>query len=324
MKQYLLTLLLLVNMAALAQDCVVPVSYTIGLASTTGANCTYNFRPTVTTNATGGGLKLAEYTFVVGGTTQQVCYTGTPVRVVACTASFEAIAVAPNQLFPATTVTFPCTAGLNGTITVRGSTATRGSSTCHTTQIANGPLPVRLVSFAGVSVATGVKLTWQTAWEINNQQFAVERSPDARSFEAIGNVPGNGTTDRPSAYEFLDRQAGPDALYYYRLKQTDTNGEAAYSKIIPVRFSPETVFTATVYPNAAADGRFMVAAPDARNASYQLISLLGATIPISMSQTDDRNLVRIEAVNTLSKGIYLLRVISPDQSRQQTVSVLAN
>ena len=103
-------------------------------------------------------------------------------------------------------------------------------------------VPVEFTFFKGQATKAGNLLTWQTASEVNNEGFHIERSEDAKSWKAIGFVKGNGTTAETQDYSFLDSASvsggrGRDVLVkrlYYRLKQMDFDGQYEYSDIIVV------------------------------------------------------------------------------------------
>ena len=94
-------------------------------------------------------------------------------------------------------------------------------------------LPVTLVSFEGKSANNQTKLAWKTTSETTNKGFEIERSADARTFEKIGFVDGNGDTRETKVYHFID--LSPFATTYYRLKQLDYDGKSEYSKVIAVK-----------------------------------------------------------------------------------------
>jgi Secretion system C-terminal sorting domain len=112
-----------------------------------------------------------------------------------------------------------------------------------------GVVPVELTSFSAVGTRDGVQLNWQTASEINNQRFEIERSNDSRNFTIVGTVNGRGTTTEKSSYSFVDKGVN-EGKYYYRLKQVDYNGAYEYSQVIEVEFSvPQEFSLAQNYPN---------------------------------------------------------------------------
>ena len=89
------------------------------------------------------------------------------------------------------------------------------------------PLPVELVNFTALLLdQQTAKLDWQTASEINNDYFIIERSLDARNFIPIGTVKGNGNSNEIHNYCLYDKNVDQltSCHLYYRLKQADNNG----------------------------------------------------------------------------------------------------
>jgi hypothetical protein len=100
----------------------------------------------------------------------------------------------------------------------------------------SNPLPIELLFFAAAYNKKLVDVTWSTASEKNNNYFTIERSSDARNFIMIGKVPskaiaGNSKTTLNYLFKDIDVKEG---IYYYRLKQTDFDGQYAYSAIATV------------------------------------------------------------------------------------------
>lgn len=110
------------------------------------------------------------------------------------------------------------------------------------------PLPVQLVSFTGVAMEDHNELSWETASEINNQYFDVERSDDGVNFYSIGRKPGNGTTSQLHSYEFSDFSP-LEGINYYRLKQVDYNGAMMYTNIVTLEFHRGHMTLNNVKPN---------------------------------------------------------------------------
>lgn len=103
--------------------------------------------------------------------------------------------------------------------------------------VPNGlPLPVELVSFTARKQQQATALNWETASELDNEKFQVERSTNGMDFRVIGEVMGHGTTHLPQNYNFLDRSPAA-GINYYRLKQIDFDGQFEYSKVVSVEFS---------------------------------------------------------------------------------------
>lgn len=101
-------------------------------------------------------------------------------------------------------------------------------------------------------------LTWATATELNNDFFQIERSPDGRTFEAIGLVNGAGTSYETLQYAFTDEK--PLAGWnYYRLKQVDFDGQFAYSPVRAVLMGKATANSDQLrfFPNPAENEIFI-------------------------------------------------------------------
>ncbi|MCK7525628.1 MAG: hypothetical protein MZV64_52510 [Ignavibacteriales bacterium] len=67
-----------------------------------------------------------------------------------------------------------------------------------------------------------VILTWNTATEVNNQGFEIQRKTTGE-FERVGFVEGKGTTTEVQNYLFRDKDL-LSGNYTYRLKQMDFDG----------------------------------------------------------------------------------------------------
>jgi hypothetical protein len=95
-----------------------------------------------------------------------------------------------------------------------------------------GALPVEFLSFDISHLSEGVLLEWETATELNNNHFTIERSVDLNNFIEVDTVGGSGTSSNVVNYRFVDKSNLPTNIYYYRLKQTDFNGNYDYSNIV--------------------------------------------------------------------------------------------
>lgn len=108
------------------------------------------------------------------------------------------------------------------------------------------PLPVELLNFNVVLSNRKVKVNWETASEQNNDFFTIERSLDGYNFEFISQIKGAGTSNELLSYEVIDENPFYGTSYY-RLKQTDFNGDVNYSEIRIVSINDETIVL--IYPN---------------------------------------------------------------------------
>ncbi len=96
-------------------------------------------------------------------------------------------------------------------------------------------LPVELTSFSATNIGSTVKLSWNTATEINNFGFDIERTSTSttQGWTKIGFIEGHGNSNSPKYYSFEDKNLTA-RKYSYRLKQIDSDGQFEYSKEIEV------------------------------------------------------------------------------------------
>jgi hypothetical protein len=90
------------------------------------------------------------------------------------------------------------------------------------------PLPISLISFDAKKLHSSIRISWDTATEINNMGFEIHRSVgSANSWSAIGFVDGHNNSNSVLSYEFIDIDPA-DGINYYRLKQIDYDGAIEY------------------------------------------------------------------------------------------------
>lgn len=96
-------------------------------------------------------------------------------------------------------------------------------------------LPIELTAFNLKKNGNSVDVNWTTATETNNDYFTIERSKDLEHYEAIHQLPGSGDSYTSKNYSYTDKNP-LSGLSYYRLKQTDKDGEFTYSEVKAVSF----------------------------------------------------------------------------------------
>jgi len=116
-------------------------------------------------------------------------------------------------------------------------------------------LPVELVAFTATSNQMTTVLTWKTATEVNNAGFEIDRSSmnnvqsTINRWAKIGFVRGNGTTNSPHNYSYIDNVETAGTCSY-RLKQIDHNGAFKYSQAVQVTIAvPKILALNQNYPN---------------------------------------------------------------------------
>jgi len=99
------------------------------------------------------------------------------------------------------------------------------------------PLPIELYSFDSKVYPEHIELNWVTASEINNEFFTLERSSDLYAWEIVGHLQGAGTTSEKRHYSYND-YSPREGISYYRLKQTDFDGQFEYFGPLSVMYMP--------------------------------------------------------------------------------------
>jgi hypothetical protein len=122
----------------------------------------------------------------------------------------------------------------------------------------------------------------------------------------------NGNKLAPQSYEFID-QAPTTGLNYYRIKQTDHNGESTYSNIVYAEMGNSKMPSISLYPNPASSVTYLM---NAQHGSLilKVLDALGSTVVYNKQQspTDERLALDI---SNLPNGIYFVQIsseISPD------------
>ncbi len=169
-----------------------------------------------------------------------------------------------------------------------------------------GVLPVELTHFTSKNLPEGILLKWETASEVQNDYFAIERSADGRTFQQLGVIDGQGTTSDPYIYTFLDSHPLTGSSYY-RLKQVDDDGQYTYSKVIHTERTDLQKITVSIFPNPATEVIFLhFNEPTDHPTVIQIFSITGQ--PLRQVQSINNAKPMEINVADLPSGTYLLRI----------------
>ena len=111
-----------------------------------------------------------------------------------------------------------------------------------------GTLPVKFISVNAFLVdKTSAMVKWAVATPtVNSDKFEVEYSADGKNFNTIGKVEIDNTNQ--SNHQFLHNDISTGNLYY-RIKETDVDGEFVYSDIIVLHNN--SAGGVVIFPNPA-------------------------------------------------------------------------
>jgi hypothetical protein len=176
----------------------------------------------------------------------------------------------------------------------------------------SSPLPVNIMYFnAFLKKNNTVALEWKSAQEFNNNFYTVQKSIDLETYDEVAIVSGKGTSTQSNIYRIVDHYpyAG---MSYYRLKQTDFNGDETYFKAVMINCTREFQGTLNAYPLPF-------------NGSELTIDLKGllpnAELPLVLSDVLGQQLFEIKVItnpsgnfikklilqNQLNPGVYILK-----------------
>jgi hypothetical protein len=170
-------------------------------------------------------------------------------------------------------------------------------------------LPVEMVFFKGIVQSNVSILEWQTASELNNEGFYIERAAindTDPSFVSIGFVAGNGTYTGLINYQFTDQTITSDS--YYRLRQVDFDGQFEYSEMLRVDYIEDTEIV--VYPNPFYE-RINIRLPKG-DYTYSLFNDAGQLMSSGSSNSFDLEQKLNDDVMSVSAGNYYLVIQDGD------------
>ena len=199
-----------------------------------------------------------------------------------------------------------------GTITVNGTYSGDGA-------FCNGPLPVELVSFNATAEENNVELKWKTETEVNDYGFDIERaqSSNVKSqtiWKKIGFVQGNGNSNSPKEYSYVDKNPIGGNKFHYRLKQIDNDGKFEYSNIVEVTIFPDKFELSQNYPNPFnPDTKIRYAIPNVRT-GFQPVRLiifdvLGNEVAVLVNENKEAGYYETKFDGSaLASGLYIYRL----------------
>ena len=211
-----------------------------------------------------------------------------------------------------------------------------GPVTCYTITV----VPIQLLTFTAeclppstIPFKNGYVLNWQTATEINNDYFTIERTNGSGSnssnwqWQVIGTVNGSGNSSVTKSYTFSDHyspslfESGSGTLYY-RLKQTDYDGKFEYFG--PISVSNCGSFNIiSIYPNPANEYiQYILGSEDGGEVTVKLYDALGREV-FSKEETISAGIFK-EKISTVNfrSGSYLLRITNGNKEKTQKQFVI--
>jgi hypothetical protein len=210
-----------------------------------------------------------------------------------------------------------CTGATSGSITTSTSVLSFSPFTFGSLSGDANPLPIELISFTSECENGAAQLNWSTASESNNDYFTIERSGNGADWEFVDNVNGAGNSNSVInyLYKVMDQN---NEMKYYRLKQTDFNGNYIYSEEISSKNCSLATIDLVVYPNPSS-GLINIKAINLTEeiSTIDLFNIYGEKI---YSESMIGNSSEIDLSHE-PKGVYSVRLNSGDGSVYQKVII---
>ncbi|MCF8244041.1 MAG: T9SS type A sorting domain-containing protein [Saprospiraceae bacterium] len=173
--------------------------------------------------------------------------------------------------------------------------------------VSGTPLPVELTLFNASIQVYSNELSWQTASELNNSHFSIEKSTNGMNYREIGIVQGHGTSLETNEYNFID-ESPAKGTNYYRLKQVDFDGNFEYSKIVSVFFG-ETKGHVQLFPTIASNEvQLHFPSPTDDEGTIQIFDYNGKLVKMLGFEPEMEEMTI--PTDDLARGTYLLKVNS--------------
>ncbi|HNR20865.1 MAG TPA: T9SS type A sorting domain-containing protein [Bacteroidia bacterium] len=161
-----------------------------------------------------------------------------------------------------------------------------------------GALPIVLTYFDAEVVSNKVLIKWVVNSQTNNDYFTIEKSKDNREWRQLEIIDGAGTVNVPITYQLKDNNPFNN-VSYYRLKQTDFNGDFAYSPSVKIFIGEEDRWV--VYPNPASEYLYVLA--NDYSSTYHFYNVSGTEV--QLKQTVTGNVVKFDLAD-LRSGFYFI------------------
>ena len=171
-------------------------------------------------------------------------------------------------------------------------------------------LPVELLYFNAVADNSRVDLTWATSTESNNSYFTIEKSKDGVNFESAGTVGTKALNGNSSVQlNYVAYDPNPYAgLSYYRLKQTDLDGNSTYSATASVNFNKKQ--NIAIYPNPST-GTVYISGVDVNQSSLSVEWYdISGRLLVQETVSVQNGVARLDT--HFRNGVYMLKFISAD------------
>lgn len=166
-------------------------------------------------------------------------------------------------------------------------------------------LPIDLLEWNVIKVGKIAHIEWTTVSEVNNDFFEIQKSIDARNWNVLTKIEGSGNSNEYNKYNYVDEfpYLGNN---YYRLRQTDFDGDFKYSKVKFIFIYDNKLM---LYPNPTTDYiNFTILDPN-NKFKVEIFSDSGQLIKVSTIPNKANNDNRID-IRSFDNGTYFIKYLN--------------
>jgi hypothetical protein len=185
---------------------------------------------------------------------------------------------------------------------------------------ATSPLPMKLLYFGAELKNTEVTLKWMTTNEYNIENYEIQRSTDMKIWNKVNDNTPNNSYSTISTY-YSNDVLGNDDVFYYRLKETDFDGQVFYSQEVSVSAKVSKI-DFNVYPNPAVNNEILNIVLENNNHQEVTIKLsdLNGKVLIENTVSPEGNHIPV-ALTNITAGVYLVTVSNANLTKTMKVII---
>ncbi|MHA4739313.1 choice-of-anchor A family protein [Dyadobacter sp. MSC1_007] len=191
------------------------------------------------------------------------------------------------------------------------------AGTCYTSPPPATVLPVTLASFTAQNVNCDVELKWKVTEAKNFSHFMVERSTDAKTYNAVARIDYDASQN---VYAFKDSpfssESVPAKYYYYRLQQVDNDKTFEYSAIRSVEAgSCDARLSVDFFPNPTQDQMNVKSFSPVKKIE---IFTLGGKQVYQLLPAGNETEIKVN-VQAFAQGLYIVSVVNAEGKHSSKV-----
>jgi hypothetical protein len=230
--------------------------------------------------------------------------------------NFDVVTTTGSVSFPSSGSWFDYLNGNTITATGASQSFTLAPGEYHIYTKVNAALPVTLLDFSGKREGNKNVLSWKVEKEENLNSYELQRSDDGQNFSFVTSIKAQGNKN----YTFSDNSDN-SLVEYYRLKMIDKDGNFKFSSIIKIE-NKERLYSISINPNPfTSDLKIVLESAISEKMQLVLSDMSGRRLfKTNADIIPGKNSIIIPGSSSLSKGAYLLSVIS--SQKNENIKVL--